>query len=322
MTRALVALEGYGVPECLRWHANALYFSDMALGTVHRWNGRSASSTPIAEIPGRPAGLGWLPDGTMLVVSMENRCLYRIGADGSTEVHADIKHLVSGHANELLVTSDGHAYVGSFGFDYHGYIREHSNASLLAPPGPPTSALIHIDPAGKILDSSEPLAFPNGCVAIDDESTLVVAETLAMRLTAIPVDVDGMLGKPFLYASLAPPLLWNLLTRPGAIGGATRFVSALFDSPALARFSSLAMGPDGIGNALGRQIWVSNALRGECVRVDQGGTVRQRVRTSQSTLSCVVGGEDGRTLFVGTAPTNDPIGAARISKGRIEMARI
>jgi sugar lactone lactonase YvrE len=322
VTRATVVLEGYGVPECLRWHDNALYFSDMALGAVHRWDGNSTSSTPVAEIPGRPAGLGWLPDGTMLVVSMENKCVYRVDANGSTEVHADLKHLVTGHANDLLVTTNGHAYVGSFGFDYHGYVRRHSNASLLAPPGPPTAALIHLGPGGEIHGSSAPLAFANGCVTIDNESTLVVAETLAMRLTAIPIDADGAFGTPFLYASLVPRLLWKMVTRPGAVGGVTRGISSLLDSPALAKYSSSPIGPDGICNAPDRQIWVANALRGECVRVDEGGTVLQRVRTSQSTLSCVVGGQDGRTLFAGTTPTSDPTDAARISQGRIEIARI
>ncbi|MHA3021672.1 SMP-30/gluconolactonase/LRE family protein [Mycobacterium sp. BMJ-28] len=322
MTRTSIALEGFGVPECLRWHDGALYFSDMALGVVHRWDGLSSTSTVVAEIPGRPAGLGWLPDGSMLVVSMENQCVYRIDDDGSTPLHADLRHLVVGHANDMLVTANGHAYVGSFGFDYHSYVRDRSNASLLGPPGPPTAALVHIAPDGTVLDSSAPLAFPNGCVAIDGGSTLVVAETLTMRLTAIPIDEDGVLGSPYLYASLVPQWLWAMVTRSGPVGAATRYVSALFDRPWLAKYSSSPMGPDGIANGPGRQIWLANALRGECVRVDEGGKVRQRVQTSQSTLACVIGGEDGRTLFAATTPTSDPTDASRLKHGRIEVARV
>ncbi|WP_407727644.1 SMP-30/gluconolactonase/LRE family protein (plasmid) [Rhodococcoides fascians] len=292
----------------------------MALGLVHRWDGRSATTSVVAEIPGSPAGLGWLPDGSMLVVSMDGRCIYRVAEDGSTTVHADLAEYCAGKANELLVTSKGHAYVGSFGFDYHGHVRRHSNASLFTPPGPPAARLIHISPSGEILDTSSPLLFPNGCVTVDSESTLVVAETLGLRLTSFPLDETGAFGPSQLYTPLVSKLLWVMLTGSGALGRTARALSTLFDSPRFARYQSSPIGPDGIASGPGRQIWVANALRGECVLVDPNGPVRRRVKTSQSTLSCVTGGSDGRTLFAGTSPTSDPVASAELRQGRIERA--
>jgi sugar lactone lactonase YvrE len=134
---------------------------------------------------------------------------------------------------------------------------------------------------------------------------------------------DGTLGAPRPWAPLIPPLLWHLVNHPGLRGRITRRVSALLDHPAIAKRSASPIAPDGIAwDADGATIWIANALRGECVRVAEGGRVLDRIATSQNTLSCLVAGLDGRTLFAATVPTDDPVRAAELNGGRIEMFRL
>ncbi|NGO06139.1 SMP-30/gluconolactonase/LRE family protein [Streptomyces sp. HC44] len=319
---AAVALSGFGVPESLRWYDGALWFSDLAHGTVHRWDGSGEAET-VVKVPGRAGGLGRLPDGRMLVVSMDGGCVYRLEPDGELAEHADLRHLVGGPVNDMLVDPQGRAYVGNFGFDYHAFVRKHPNSMLYAPPGPPKTPIACLAPDGTLLGLTEPMLFPNGCLLTADGTTLVAAETLAMRLTAFPVRPDGTLGTPRLWAPLISPLLWHLVNHPGSVGRMTRRVSALLDHPAVAKRSASPIAPDGIAwDSDGETIWVANALRGECVRVAEGGRVLDRVRTSQNTLSCLVAGRDGRTLFAATVPTDDPVRAAELGGGRIEMCRL
>ncbi|WP_330323710.1 SMP-30/gluconolactonase/LRE family protein [Streptomyces pseudovenezuelae] len=321
-TTAVLALSGLGVPECLRWHEGALWFSDLAHGTVHRWDGTGEAET-VLKVPGRAGGLGWLPDGRLLVVSMDEGRVYRREADGELVEHADLRHIVGGPVNDMLVDPQGRAYVGNFGFDYHAFTREHPNSLLYAPPGPPRTPVACLAPDGGLLGLTEPLLFPNGMLLTADGTAVVVAETLAMRLTRLPVNADGSLGRPQPWAVLISPVLWRLVNHPGLPGRLTRRVSALLDHPAVAKRSASPVAPDGIAwDTDGRTIWVANALRGECVRVAAGGRVLDRVATSRHTLSCLVAGHDGRTLFAATVPTDDPLRAAELNGGRIEMARL
>jgi len=317
-----IALSGLGVPESLRWHRGALWFSDLAHGTVHRWDGTGEPET-VLEVPGRAGGLGWLPDGRLLVVSMDGGRVYRLEADGELVVHADLRHIVGGPVNDMLVDPEGRAYVGNFGFDYHAHSRQHPNSLLYAPPGPPGAPLACLAPDGSLLGLTEPLLFPNGTLLTPDGGSVIVAETLAMRLTVFSRNPDGTLSRPQPWAPLIAPLLWRLLNHPGVAGRITRRISALLDHPAVAKRSSSPIAPDGIAwDADGASVWVANALRGECVRIAPGGRVLDRVATSRHTLSCLMAGPDGRTLFAATVPTDDPVRAAELDGGRIEMLRL
>jgi sugar lactone lactonase YvrE len=317
---ARVALGGLGAPEALRWHSGALWFSDLAYGhgSVHCWvPGHPARQ--VVEVPGRAGGLGWLPDGRLLVVSMDHRCVYRREPDGTLAMHADLAHLAGGPVNDMYVDSLGRAYVGNFGFDFYSFAREHASAEMYAPPGPPTARIACLAANGSLLGTSAPVLFPNGTVEIAP-GKLVVAESIGLRLTEFSVDPSGMLGEARLWAPLVSPALWRLLTRGGVAGALTRKVSALLDHPAIAKRSGSPVSPDGIAlHYDGESIWVANSLRGECVRVERGGRVRDRVRTSQHALCCVLGGGDGRTLFIATVPTVDPVESGRLDQGRIEV---
>ncbi|MEV5835459.1 SMP-30/gluconolactonase/LRE family protein [Nocardia sp. NPDC052112] len=316
---ASVVLDGLGDPGALRWHENALWFSDFAHGTVHRWSG-SGSAETVVEVPGGAGGLGWLPDGRMLVASMDGGRVYRLEADGRLVEHADLRRLVGGPVSDVLVDATGRTYVGNYGFDYIEFARRQPNSMLYAPPGPPRASLAYLAPDGSLLDVSDPLVFPKGYLISADGSTMVIAETIAMRLTAFDIRADGTLANPRLWASLISPSLWRLLNDSGLAGRITRRVSTLLDRPAIAKRSASPIAPDDLAwDSDGRTIWVANTLRGECVRVAEGGRILDRIATSQATSSCLVAGRDGRTLFIATAPVDAPDLARELGGGRIEM---
>jgi sugar lactone lactonase YvrE len=318
-----VLFSGFGVPESLRWHDGALWFSDLVRGGwVHRI-APTGELERVVEVPGRPGGLGWLPDGRMLVVSMDHRCVYRLEGDGTLVRHAELADIAEGDANDMLVDPAGRAYVGNFGFDYHAAMKTQANAALYAPPGPPRAPLAAYAPDGSLIGATEPLYFPNGTVLLDAGRTLVVAETMAMRLTAFTVAADGSLGDPRPWAALIAAPLWRAINDGGVVGRVARRVSALLDRPWIANRSSSPIAPDGIGvHSDGSTIWAANALRGECVRVAEGGKVLDRVKTTQTTLSCVIGGPDNRTLYVSTVPMLDPEDALAAGGGCIEAVRL
>ncbi|HWO94299.1 MAG TPA: SMP-30/gluconolactonase/LRE family protein [Dehalococcoidia bacterium] len=148
----------------------------------------------IVEVPNQPSGLGWLPDGTMLVVSMVDRKLLRMGAKGLTEV-ADLSSLAPFHCNDMVVDAQGRAYIGNFGFDiYSGGAAE-----------PRTTTLVMVTPDGEARAVAEDMAFPNGSVITPDGRTLIVAETMARRLTAFDIRPDGSLENRRVWAQLEVP---------------------------------------------------------------------------------------------------------------------
>ncbi|MHA3021623.1 SMP-30/gluconolactonase/LRE family protein [Mycobacterium sp. BMJ-28] len=312
-------LDGFGVTESLRWRDNALYFSDLARGTVHRWDGRGPEATTIVAIPGRAGGFGWDPTGRMIVVSMDGACLYRLEGSGELVRYADLSRHTRGPVNDMLILDDGTAYVGSFGFDYYAHMRSRPTSALFAPPGPPSSSLVFVDIDGTPTTAATGLLFPNGCALVDNGKTLVVAESLRMKLSTFSIGPNGRLEPAPPWASLIAPALWVALTRKGIVGKLTRLVSTLLDHPAIAQRSSSPVSPDGIAVDPNGGIWVANVLRGECVLVARGGEILRRIRTSQYALDCEIGGPDGTTLYIATSPTTDPTAAGAISQGRIEQ---
>src|SRR5258708_40299502 len=108
-------LDGLAFPECPRWHDGALYFSDMHDGKVWRMDA-TGGAAKILELPSFPGGLGWLPDGTLQVVSMKERRLLRMTSDGLV-AFADLSGLATGYINDMVIDGEGRAYVGNFGFD-------------------------------------------------------------------------------------------------------------------------------------------------------------------------------------------------------------
>jgi sugar lactone lactonase YvrE len=186
-------LDGLCFPEGPRWRDGRLYFSDMHAGRVLAVD-MQGRSTVICEVPNQPSGLGWLPDGRMLVVSMTDRKLLRL-ENGALRMHADLSALAPFHCNDMVVDGQGRAYVGNFGFDHH------AGASPLA------TVLILVTPDGAARAVADDLMFPNGTVITPDGKTLIVGESFARRLTAFDIAADGSLKNRRLWADLGrnPP---------------------------------------------------------------------------------------------------------------------
>ena len=184
----MIVATGLAFAEGPRWRDGALYWSDMHGGVVSRLVGGRIET--VCEVPARPSGLGWLPDGRMLVVSMTDRRVLRQERDGALVVHADLSGLVPRRCNDMTVDRFGRAYVGNFGFELYGDEK------------PCTTVLVRVDPDGSARVVADNLFFPNGAVITDDGATLIIAETWGGRLTAFDVDDAGDLSNRRVWAQM------------------------------------------------------------------------------------------------------------------------
>jgi sugar lactone lactonase YvrE len=254
-----------------RWHDGRWYVSDFYRHGVFTVT-TDGTEEQIAEVPGQPSGLGWLPDGTLICVSMKSHEVLKVGADGSTTVHADLSGLgVQGPLNDMVVSATGHAFVGSFGFDLmSGQDTRPSPVYLVAPDGTASVA-------------AEDLHFPNGSVITDDGMTLIVGETLGCRYTAFAIGADGALSDRRIHAQLAPTPATGPLAE--TLGAAT-------------------VAPDGCGLDAEGHIWAADAVGARVIRVAPGGDIVDEVAApeGQGAFACMLGGDDGRTLLVCLAP--------------------
>jgi len=181
-------LTGLVFPEGPRWHQGKLWFSDMHAHRV-RTVDLTGHAEDVVEVPAWPSGLGWLPDGSLLIVSMTDRKLLRYNA-GQLGLHADISELASWHCNDMVVDGRGRAYVGNFGFD------------LLAGGNPRPADLVLVNPDGAARVVASGLDFPNGSVITPGGRTLIVGESLGHRLTAFHIEDDGSLINRSTWAAL------------------------------------------------------------------------------------------------------------------------
>ncbi|NNN20907.1 MAG: gluconolactonase, partial [Acidimicrobiales bacterium] len=158
--------------ESPRWHEDRLWFSDFYDHGV--WAvGEDGEGERITEVEGQPSGLGWLPDGSMLIVSMLDRKLMRF-SNGELNDYADLSGVAKFLSNDMVVASSGIAYVGDFGFDLHGTIETKGEAAIYEPPGPPTTSLAIVNTDGSVSSGPSEMFFPNGSVILPDGKTLVV----------------------------------------------------------------------------------------------------------------------------------------------------
>ncbi|MFW2403411.1 MAG: gluconokinase, GntK/IdnK-type [Gammaproteobacteria bacterium] len=183
-----VLADGLMFPEAPRWHRDRLWFTDQHARQVLAVD-LHGNLEIIAETDDLPGGLGWLPDGSLAVVSMTEREVLRL-RDGRVETYADLSRLASFHCNDMLIDAHGRAYVGNFGYDLHA-------GADVAP-----AEVIMIDSDGHARVVADDLIFPNGMILTPDGKMLVVAETFAARLTAFDVAPDGSLSNRRTWADL------------------------------------------------------------------------------------------------------------------------
>jgi sugar lactone lactonase YvrE len=191
-------LSGMSYLECPRWHEGRIWAADFYTYRVVSAAEDGSDLRVEAEVPQQPSGIGWLPDGRLLVVSMRDRKLLRREADGSLVEHADLAPYVTGHPNDMVVDAEGRAYVGNFGFDL-----------MAGAPIAPT-VLLRVDPDGSVTQVADDLWFPNGSV-ITDDGVLLVDETFGNRVTGFDIAADGSLrtaGSGRSSASCPPRPTW------------------------------------------------------------------------------------------------------------------
>lgn len=181
-------LDGLTFAEGPRWRDGRLWFSDFYAHEVIAVDLEGNRETVVA-VPGQPSGLGWTPDGNLLVVSMRDQKLMRFEPSGLVE-HADLSGYSNYWCNDMVVDVRGGAYVGNFGFNRH------------AGEEPRATTLVHVTPKGQVSVAADGLWFPNGTVITPDGKTLVVSETRAHRLTAFDVAVDGTLSNRRVFAEI------------------------------------------------------------------------------------------------------------------------
>jgi sugar lactone lactonase YvrE len=270
VTTVRTVADGFSFLECPRWRDGRLWLSDFYTRQVLTVD-ESEQVETVVEVPEQPSGLGWLPDGRLLVVSMRDRRVLRLEPDGALVEHADLTALTSGHLNDMLVDDAGRAYVGNFGFDLM------SGAPLA------TANLVRIDPDGTTQIAADGLAFPNGMALVDGGATLVVAESFGNRLGGYTVGAGGELLERRDWATFGPYPTGDDL---GEV------------------LPTLSVVPDGICAAPDDTIWVTDADHHRAVQVAEGGRILAEVSSGElQVYACALGGADGRTLFLCAAPS-------------------
>ena len=262
-------ISGYDYLEAPRWHDGRLWVSDFYIHQVIAADMDGRVET-IAMVAGQPSGMGWLPDGRLLVVSMRDRKLLRREPDGSLVVHADLSGIAGGPVNDMVVDARGRAYVGNFGFDLMG--------------GAPleTARLALVDPDGRVSVAAENLYFPNAMMITPDGRTLIVNETFGNRISAFDIKADGTLGPRQDWACFGPLPQGRELAEV---------------------FPQAKVAPDGGALDAEGAVWIADAIGNRVLRVAEGGRVLDEISTGkQGVFACMLGGPDRRTLFLCVAP--------------------
>jgi sugar lactone lactonase YvrE len=263
-----VMAEGGHFFESPRWHDGRWWISDFygcAVYTVAD-GGRLEE---VLHVDGQPSGTGWLPDGSLLAISMRDHKLIRRAPDGAVGEHADVAEHCGGLLNDMVVDAQGRAYVGNFGFDLmHGGEPAYAN-------------LVRVDPDGSASVVADELMFPNGSVI--DGDTLIVAETMGARISAFTISGDGTLADRRVWAQIDPTPPMGSLMEMLAHGG---------------------FAPDGIALDSDGHVWAADALGARAGRIAPGGEIVEEIRApaGMGFFACGLGGEDGHTLLLCSAP--------------------
>lgn len=181
--------DGFIFLEGPRWHDNQLWLSDMRGETVYTLS-EAGKRSKVASFPKHPSGINFLPDGRVVIVSMQDRKLMQVEAGGKLSEYADLSTMVSYDINDSVCDASGNIYVGNFGYD------------LLAGEAPKTADLIMVAMSGQSKVVASGLEFPNGAVITPDGRTLIIAETFGHKLSAFDRAADGSLSNRRVWAHL------------------------------------------------------------------------------------------------------------------------
>jgi sugar lactone lactonase YvrE len=243
-------MTGIAFGESPRWHDGRLWFADWGAQAVLAVDLQGKSEVIVrVPFPAFPMCIDFLPDGRPLIVAARDRLLLRLEPDGSLVTYADLTSLSTYGFNEVVVDGRGNAYMNNVGFDFPG--------GAFAP-----GIIALVTPDGSARQVADGVAFPNGMVVTPDNSTLIVAESYANRLTAFDIAADGSLTNQRMWADLGED------------------------------------NPDGICLDAENAVWYADVPHQHCVRVREGGEVLQTINLDRGCFACALGGADRRTLFM------------------------
>jgi sugar lactone lactonase YvrE len=277
-------VENVFFPESPRWHGEELWFSDIYGRAVAR-HADGVTSVVARLTDANPSGLGWLPDGRLLVSAMQSQRLMATGPDATLVELADLTAVARGMPNDMAVTDEGFAFVGDGGYPVTGDYR-------LAQRRP--GQMLRVTADGAIAQVADDLAAPNGIAFDPRDRTLIVAETHAARLSAFAVSGDGSLSSRRVFAELRP-----------------------------ASGSGTVPRPDGLCLDEAGAVWVADTAGRRVIRVRPGGLVTDSFAFADcAPVACVLGGPERRILYVCTVPEMAPERIRRAPQGRILAAPV
>ncbi len=243
--------------ESPRWHDGRLWFSDWIAHEIRAVDLNDESEV-MARVQSFPFSIDWLPDGRLLVVG--GGLVQRQESDGSFVTHVDLTALSDRPWNEIVVDGRGNIYLNNIGFD------------MMAGEEVALGIVALVTPDGAVRQVADGVAFPNGMVVTPDNSTLILAESYAKRLTAFDIEGDGSLSNRRVWADLDDGV------------------------------------PDGICLDAEGAVWFGDVPNKRCVRVREGGKVLQTIELDRGCFACMLGGADGKVLFMMVAEWGGPAG--------------
>lgn len=281
---------GFRFTESPHWRDGLMWFSDMHGDLVHAIDDAGTVRRTIA-VPGGPGGLGWLPDGRLLIISTAQRLIYRL--EGETLViHADLSQIgvTEYPINDMSVGPDGSCYVGEFGLDIHRWLQENrvsieqGDSAALRGSQAAGAGLFHVRPDGSVSEAAGDLRFPNGAVVTPD-GRLIVAESLGLRLSIFDLAEDGA---PTNRRTIDCDFLPDGVSHAGANGG----------------------------------VWVADPL-GKAVQLLSGdGVWTHRIQVPRAPYACAFDSGRPDLLYLCTSPTSDPQESEALRDSRIEVINI
>jgi sugar lactone lactonase YvrE len=250
--------------ECPRWHDGRWYVSDIFRPAIVTVSEDGSDARYHAVFEQNVSGTGWLPDGSLLVVALEERRLLRVEPSGEVSEHASVGELGRGLANDLVVDAGGHAFVGLIGYEIH----QVENGGP-----PPAGVIVRVDPSGDATVVADGLLVPNGMVITADGATLVVGESLGSRYTAFTMTTEGIVSERRVWAELSGP-------RDGKSA------------------------PDGCCLDAEGRIWFADSFSNRFVLVEEGGREIEEIQLPEplNAYACMLGGIDGHTLAMCCGP--------------------
>jgi sugar lactone lactonase YvrE len=270
MTELRTVKEGIALGESPRWNDGRLWLADWGAREVIAVS-LDGESEVVVRMPSMPFSLDSLPDGRLVIVSARDGQLLRREEDGSLVTHADLSNLSGKPWNDIIVDGRGNVYVGNLGFEFPG--------GEFAP-----GMIALVTPDGMARQVADGMAFPNGMAVTPDNSTMIVAESYAAKLTAFDIATDGGLSNRRVWAELGE--------------GAA---------------------PDGICLDAEGAVWYADVPNKRCVRISEGGTVLDTIELDLGCFACALGGPGRQTLFMVANEWPLPTDGSRT--GRVVAAR-